>query len=470
MAALAAAQSAGPKGLVLAGTHSGCGKTSLTLGLLRALARRGLCVQPFKAGPDFIDPGLHRAACGPSGRASHNLDTWMLPEAALRALFARHARSAQVCVVEGVMGLFDGRGATAEKGGEEGSTAHLAKLLGLPVILVVDAASQARSVAALVQGFAHFDPDLPLAGVILNRVGSDSHEDLLRRALEPVGVPVLGCLRRDAGVALPSRHLGLVTAGDMSALDATLDALADLVERGLDLPALLAALPEVSLPAPEPEIAAPPLGGNVRIGLARDRAFCFVYEENLRLLAAAGAQIAPFSPLADGALPPDLDGLILPGGYPELAAEALSANAAMRAAVRDFCRSGRPVWAECGGFMYLLEGLVDGEGRSWPMCGAIPGRAAMGRTRAALGYRTARTLAPGPLGPAGTELRGHEFHYSRAEGLQGERAWSLEASSGAVSSDGWASGGILGGYFHAHLASNPKAAANFVRACARRRE
>lgn len=463
----------GTRGLVLAGTHSGCGKTSVTLGLLRALARRGLPVQPFKAGPDFIDPGLHAAACG---RMSHNLDTWMLPEQALRGLFARHALALEaggVCVVEGVMGLFDGRGAAGHDGGEEGSTAHLAKLLGLPVVLAVDASSQARSVAALVQGFAHFDPELKLAGVILNRVGSDSHADLLRRAVASTGVPVLGCLRRDAGVVLPSRHLGLVTAQDAQAqgareLEATLDALADLVERGLDIPALLASLPEISLPfflsAPEPEPV--PVA---RIGLARDRAFCFVYEENLRLLAAAGAEIAPFSPLADAQLPPGLDGLLLPGGYPELAAAELSANAPMRAAIRGFCRSGRPVWAECGGFMYLLEELVDGEGRLWPMCGAIPGRAEMGRARAALGYRTARTLVPGPLGPAGTELRGHEFHYSRAEGLQGQGAWSLEASSGAVATDGWASGSVLGGYFHAHLASNPQAAANFVSACARRR-
>lgn len=460
----------GPRGLVLAGTRSGCGKTSLTLGLLRALSRRGLSVQPFKAGPDFIDPGLHAAACGPGGRASHNLDTWMLPERALRGLFLRHAHAADICIVEGVMGLFDGRGPTQE----EGSTAHLAKLLGLAcpsaVVLVVDAASQARSVAALVQGFNHFDPELRLAGVMLNHVASDSHEDILRRAVEPTGVPVLGCLRREAGASLPSRHLGLVTAEDASALEATLEALADLVERGLDIPALLAALPEISLPAPAPALEPEPEPAPVaRIGLARDQAFCFVYEENLRLIAAAGAEIVPFSPLADAGLPPGLDGLILPGGYPELAAAQLSANAPMRGAIRDFCRSGRPVWAECGGFMYLLGELVDGEGRSWPMCGAISGRATMGAARAALGYRTARTLAPGPLGPAGAELRGHEFHYSRAEGLERRGAWSLEASNGAVSIDGWASGNVIGGYFHAHLASNPQAAADFVRACAQGR-
>lgn len=452
-----------PRGLVLAGTHSGCGKTSLTLGLLRALARRGISAQPFKAGPDFIDPGLHHAACGAT---SHNLDTWMLPGDALRGLFARHARGAELAVVEGVMGLFDGRSGT----GEEGSTAHLAKLLGLPVVLVVDAASQARSVAALVRGFARFDPDLRLAGVILNRVGSDRHEAMLRQALEQAGdAPVLGCLRREESASLPSRHLGLVTADDAPELDAALDALADLVERGVDIPALLAALPEITLPEPEPETH-PQV--RVRIGLARDRAFCFTYAENLRLLEAAGAELVPFSPLADGALPPDLGGLILPGGYPELAAPELAANAALREAVRAFCDSGRPVWAECGGYMYLMRSLADAEGREWPMCGAVPARAVMGTRRAALGYRTGRTLRPGPLGPAGTLLRGHEFHYSRAEGLpEGSEAWGLAGSDGLPgrdgleAPDGWAKGNVLGGYFHAHLASNPDAARAFVECC-----
>lgn len=478
-----------PKALVLAGTHSGCGKTSVTLGLLRALRRRGLRVQPFKAGPDFIDPGLHAVA---AGRPSHNLDTWMMPEAALRGVFARHAQGADVVLVEGVMGLFDGRSGADEAG----STAHLAKLLRnnhpLPVFLVVDAKSQARSVAALVQGFARFDPALGLAGVLLNRVGSERHEALLREALAPLGneAPVLGCLRRDEAVALPSRHLGLVTAADMLSLDATLDSLADWVERGVDITALLAALPELS--RPELPSAPPALNGTprpvrpVRIGLAQDRAFCFVYEENLRLLAEAGGgaaggtgggagpepgvEIIPFSPLTDAAPPPDLDGLLLPGGYPELAAPELAANEPMRAAIRAFCLSGRPVWAECGGYMYLMESLADAEGRVWPMCGVVPARAVMRPRRAALGYREARTLSLGPLGPAGTLLRGHEFHYSALEGGsstlgEGGHAWALTASDGSEAPEGWAWGNIVGGYFHAHLASNPEAARRFVAAC-----
>lgn len=452
-----------PKALVLAGTHSGCGKTSVSLGLLRALARRGLRVQPFKAGPDFIDPGLHAAA---TATPSHNLDTWMQPQAALRALFARSARKADVVVVEGAMGLFDGRGGADESG----STAHLAKLLGLPALLVVDAASQARSVAALALGFSRFDPDLRLAGIILNRVGSDRHEAILREALAS-GLPVLGCLRRDASLALPSRHLGLVTAADIgkdaATLEHILDALAAWVEQGVDIPALLDALPELDLSAFPAEEPAPAPASPVRIGIARDRAFCFLYEENLRLLEAAGAELAFFSPLAEAELPPGLGGLYLPGGYPELSAPALAANASMRAQVRAFCASGRPVWAECGGYMYLLESLTAGDGVVHPMCGALPGRAVLRTKRAALGYREARTLLPGPFGPAGTVLRGHEFHYSEQEGRPEQPAYALTASDGAETLDGQAVGNILGGWLHVHLASNPQAAQAFVDAARR---
>lgn len=465
-----------PKALVLAGTRSGCGKTSVALGLMRALARRGLTVQPFKAGPDFIDPGLHTAA---AGRASHNLDTWMLPEAFLRAGFARHAAGADVVIVEGVMGLFDGRGGGPFDGqasaDEEGSTAHLAKLLGLSVVLVMDASSQARSAAAVALGFARFDPDLRLAGVVHNRVASPRHEAILRQAMASLPeVPLLGCLPRAGDLGLASRHLGLVIAEDVAELDARLEALADWVEQGLDVPALLSSLPDLDLPLPTAETSAAPSLPRVRIGLAQDRAFCFVYAENLRLLEAAGAEVVPFSPLTDAALPEDLDGLYLPGGYPELVAAELSANKPMLEAVRAFCapgRTARPVWAECGGFMYLQRALVDADGVEHALCGVFPARAIMRGQRAALGYREARTLVPGPLGPEGTLLRGHEFHYSELE--QGgptsaggaQAAFALTASDGAQALDGAASGNVVGGYFHAHLASNPDVARAFVAAC-----
>lgn len=468
-----------PKALVLAGTQSGCGKTSVTLGLLRALVRRGLSVQPFKSGPDFIDPGLHAAA---AKIPSHNLDTWMQPPHALRELFARHARGADVVVVEGAMGLFDGLGAD-----ETGSSAHLAKLLGLPVLLVVDAKAQARSAAALVRGFARFDPDLRLAGVLLNRVGSVRHEAILREALAQAGdAPVLGCLRRSEAVGLPSRHLGLVTAADAEGLEARLEALADWVEQGVDISALLAALPELPPSRVSEDVSADAVRPCARLGIARDRAFCFLYEENLRLLAQAGAELVFFSPLADAALPEDLDGLYLPGGYPELSARELAANASMRASVRAFCASGRPVWAECGGYMYLLAELAgagpcqaEAEAANMageicgtqPMCGALPGRAVLRARRAALGYRQARTLRSGPFGPAGTLLRGHEFHYSEYEAPAGAPpappAFALTASDGREALDGQARGNIVGGYFHAHLSSNPQAAQAFVDACRR---
>ena len=454
-----------PKALVLAGTRSGCGKTSVALGLMRALARRGLRVQPFKAGPDFIDPGLHARA---ARKPSHNLDTWMMPEAALRAGFARFAGEAEVVIVEGVMGLFDGRSGADE----QGSTAHLAKLLGLPVVLVMDVSSQARSAAAVALGFARFDPQLALAGVLLNRVASPRHESLLRQALQTLpDVPLLGCLPRAEGLGLASRHLGLVTADDAADLDARLEALADWVEQGIDVSALLAGLPEIALPEmPLPEFSARPVRP-VRIGVAQDRAFCFTYAENLRLLEAAGAELAPFSPLNDACLPHGLHGLYLPGGYPELSAAALAANTPMLEAVRAFCASGRPVWAECGGFMYLQRALVDLEGVEHRLCGVFPGRAVMRARRAALGYREARTLAPGPFGPAGTTLRGHEFHYSELEKDNADTsgspqpAFALTASDNAQALDGAAQGNVIGGYFHAHLASNPDAAHHFVRAC-----
>jgi len=266
-------------------------------------------------------------------------------------------------------------------------------------------------------------------------------------------------------------------AEDVAELDARLEALADWVEQGLDIPALLAGLPDLRLSdlrLPEISAPAPVRTGPVRIGLARDRAFCFVYAENLRLLEEAGAELVPFSPLADAALPKNLDGLYLPGGYPELSAAELSANAPMLAAVRAFCGpagNGRPVWAECGGFMYLQHSLKDADGAEHALCGVFPGRAVMRARRAALGYREARTLAPGPLGPEGTLLRGHEFHYSELEqagpttGGHSQAAFALTASDGSVAQDGAALGNVVGGYFHAHLASNPEAARNFVAAC-----
>lgn len=458
------------RGLVIAGTRSGCGKTSVSLGLMAACARRGLKVAPFKAGPDFIDPGLHALAAGLGGapRTSHNLDSWMLPHDVLREIFARHAAAADLALVEGVMGLFDGFSATDDTG----STAEIARLLDLPVLLVADVSSQARSAAALVQGFTRFAPDLRFAGVVLNRAGSASHAALLRRAVEDAvpGVPVLGVLPRDGSLALASRHLGLVTAQDLGrnagrdAKDERFARLADWVEGHLDLDGLLAALPARDLAAPQdPPLPAP----RVRLGLARDRAFCFYYEENLRLLRAAGAELVEFSPLADKRLPADLGGLYLGGGYPELSAFELAQNASLRRDVLALARSGRPVYGECGGFMYLLERLESG-GQTFPMCGVFPLRAAMNARFSALGYREVATLRPTPLGPGGAVLRGHEFHYSSLQNppVLAAPAYALTGRQGPLPPEGHLSGNALGSYIHLHFGSRPEAAQAFVDACA----
>ncbi|GFK92857.1 Cobyrinate a,c-diamide synthase [Fundidesulfovibrio magnetotacticus] len=470
------------RSLLVAGVSSGCGKTSVTLGLLAALTRRGVAVAPFKTGPDFIDPGLHRLACG---RTSHNLDSWMLPDAANRALLARHARGSGLALIEGAMGLFDGTGPP----GGPGSAAHMARLLGAPVALVADARGMAQSVAALATGYARFDPRLRVAGLILNRVGGPGHREVLAEALEATGVPLLGMLARDESLALPSRHLGLVTAEDLEHRPGWLERLADWVEAGIDLDRLLALLPEhaqeahapttlaARVPAPdapvpdmpEPDPAAASGAERVRLGLARDRAFCFVYEENLRLLEAAGAEIVPFSPLADARLPESLHGLYLPGGYPELHARTLSENRTMLEALRAFCASGRPVLAECGGFMALMDSLVDAAGRRWPMAGAFPCAARMGPRFAALGYREARFVRDTPLGPAGTTARGHEFHYSSLESAPNlPGAYDISGRKGPLPGPGgFLAGNALGSYVHLHFASNPGLAPAFADAMRR---
>ncbi|QAZ68488.1 cobyrinate a,c-diamide synthase [Solidesulfovibrio carbinolicus] len=470
--------------LVVAGVKSGCGKTSVALGLMRSLARRGRIVAPFKAGPDFIDPGHHALA---AGRTSHNLDAWMCGASGVADIYERHAAGADAVVVEGVMGLFDGFSATEETG----STAELAKLLDLPVLLVIDAASMARSVAALARGFVRFDPQLRFCGVALNNAGSPSHAALLAEAFRAAlpDVPLWGVLPRTEAIAAPSRHLGLVTAEDSPDLLPRLDALADWLETSLDL-SFFAPAPHPRQPAPTPHPGGPggmiPPGGSraapggcraapcrVRaepgIGVACDRAFSFYYGENLRLLEAAGARIVPFSPLDDAGLPEGLGGLYFGGGYPELHADTLAANAAMRRAVREFCIAGRPVYAECGGFMYLMESLVELEGRSHGLCGVFPMTAVMGSRFAALGYREVTTRAASCLGPAGTTLRGHEFHYSRLAAVpDGAPAiYAMTGRGGVVAGpEGFVVQQTLGSYVHLHFGSNPAAAAAFVAACA----
>jgi cobyrinic acid a,c-diamide synthase len=449
------------RGIVIAGTHSGCGKTTVSLGLMAAFARRGLRVAPFKVGPDFIDPGHHRQAAGRTGR---NLDGWMLSRAANACAFARTAREADIAVVEGVMGLFDGYDGKTESG----STAEMAKWLGLPVLLVVDARSMARSAAALVQGFENFDPGVRFAGVAFNRLGSERHLSYLRDALTgAVRMPCLGGFRRDEAISVPERHLGLVTAEDHPLDDRRIGRLAAMVEDGLDLDALLGGLPPVPLEAAEsePGVPVPPA---VRIGVARDRAFCFYYADNLELLERCGALLVPFSPLADRELPAGLDGLYFGGGYPELHAGTLAANAGMRAAVRAASADGMPIYAECGGFMYLCDRLRSLSGEEAPMVGCFPFTTRMLPRLKAMGYREVRITRDTILGKAGTVVRGHEFHYSDTEPPTAavETVYATAARDGSTpTAPGVVTGRTLASYVHLHFGSAPHTAAAFVRAC-----
>lgn len=460
--------------VVIAGTSSGAGKTTVACGLIGALRATGRTVQGFKVGPDYIDPSYHALA---SGRPGRNLDAFLSgPE--LIAPLARHgAQGAELAVIEGVMGMFDG----ASGRGELASTAHVAKLLRAPVVLVVDANAMARSAAAIVHGYRTFDPEVDVAGVIFNRVGSDHHEELLREAVGDLGVPVLGALRRDERIAAPERHLGLVPAGErVERTRASLDALADAAARYLDLPAverLARAAPPLAgpawTPAAEPgAVDAPPLAtpagpppaphaADARIAIARGPAFSFHYEENLELLRAAGAELVGFDPTVDESLPEGAGALVLAGGFPEVYGAELAANEPLRAAVAAFAREGRPILAECGGLLYLCETLDD-----HAMCGVLPARARMAG-RLTLGYREATAATATPWLDAGARVRGHEFHYSAVDGADDAPAYTL-AARGTTRAEGLVRGAVQASYLHVHWAAHPDLAQRFARAAATR--
>jgi cobyrinic acid a,c-diamide synthase len=445
----------GPR-LIVAGTQSGVGKTTVASGLMAALRARGHRVAPAKVGPDFIDPGYHALACGRPGR---NLDAWLCGNELMRPLAARAAAAADVLVVEGVMGLFDGAG-----DGTPSSTADLAMLLQAPVLLVVDCAAQAASVAALVHGFATFEPRLNLAGVILNRLASDAHERMVREALAhmPRPVPVVGALHRDDRLAWRDRHLGLVPVAERpDAVRAALDLLAATIRTRCDLETILA----IARAAPSLEATPPPMPrhvGAARLAIAGGKAFTFAYPDNAEALAAAGAEILTFDPLVDPRLPDDLDGVVVGGGFPEVMAEQLSGNVPLLDDVRQHVQGGRGlrVWAECGGLLWLARSL-DGH----PMAGIVEADARMS-SRLSLGYRSAVTRAVSPLGPAGTPLRGHEFHYSSI--TPAGHALALRGAFGQGVA-GFATPTLLASYLHVHLAGQPQLAEAFVRSAAHRR-
>lgn len=434
---------------VIGGTRSGEGKTTLALGLMAALCARGLRVQGFKVGPDYLDTGYQYLATGNPGR---NLDLWMMRADAVQSSVARHGGTAEVAVIEGVMGLFDGH----RDGVTPTSSAEVAKLLGAPVVLVIDAAHLAASAGAIALGFKAFDPDVNLAGVILNRWGTHRSQVAVERALARAGVSLLGCLPPAPEIALPSRHLGLVIADEMrDAVSEVLERLAALVAAHIDLDAVLA----LARVMPEMPPAAPvaPVRKTVRVAVARDDAFAFYYPDNIECLESAGAEIVYFSPLADAALP-TVDGLYLGGGYPELHAEALSANTAMRASIADAIATGLPTYAECGGLLYLSETLTDVNDRTWPLVGAVPAHARMHRRLQGMGYREGILQRDGILGPAGTRLRGHEFHYSSSTPVEGAFAYDIDGRM-----EGYSNGNLLASYLHLHFAGCPHAAAHWVR-------
>ncbi len=450
--------------VVIAAPASGCGKTTVATGLMVALRRRSLRVSPHKVGPDYIDPGYHALACGRPGR---NLDAFLCGEARVAPLFAHAAADADVAVVEGVMGLYDG---VAGSPSGFASTAHVARLLDAPVVLVVDATGQGPSVAALVGGFAAFDRRVRLGGVVLNRVGSDRHEQILREALTALGVPVLGALRREDAVATPSRHLGLVPVAERAPeATRTVDALGDLVARAVDLDAVLAlarSAPPLRVEAWSPAAAVPVAAAAANPGRAPSRplvavaggsAFTFSYAETPELLMAAGADIVIIDPLRDEALPAGTRALVIGGGFPEVYAAELSANEQLRRDVSDLCASGAPVIAECAGLLYLAEEL-DG----LPMCGVVPTRARMAE-RLTLGYRAATAASDSVVTSAGELVSGHEFHRTVCAPAAGERpafAWD-DATSGFVAGP---RGNVVASYLHTHWAATPDAAARLVAA------
>lgn len=520
------------RAMLLAAPMSGSGKTSICRGLAAAFAlgraEAKLQVRTFKMGPDYLDP-LHLSAAVNS--PCHNLDPWMMGKAACRKLFTRSclldSPRPDLALVEGAMGLYDG----GDPASNAGSSADLAKTLDIPVVLVVDIARQGRSVAALVKGFVEFDPELRLAGLILNRAGSESHANLVRTALASMlpRIAIFGCLPAQEYLALPSRHLGLQPPKMDVGPDTTTLALADWVSAHLNLKALLAALPTLHFKDFPEEIPSPPLslpsstdlnatssrhfpsesrGERVheedvelsprptsavvddelhppkpRIAVSRDAAFYFLYADNLERLRAAGAELVFFSPLADAALPEGCAGLYLCGGYPELHGRELSANKGMLESIRSFIRAEGPVFAECGGYMYLMAELMDAAGAAWPLLGHFPWSCRMENKRRGLGYRAARTLVPSCLGPVGTLLRGHVFHYSTAaepgdldltpngnmpeEPRRPQRLFNAENAAGITQPPfGVSLGSVAASYLHVHFASNPDLAQNFVAACA----
>lgn len=443
--------------IIVAGERSGVGKTTVTLALLAALRRRSQQVQSFKVGPDYIDPMFHRHV---TQRSCRNLDPVLTSEAYVQQCFTQHSHDAEYALVEGVMGLFDG----ATGADDYASTAHVARLLNLPILLILNCSSLSRSIAAIAHGYRTFDPRLQFAGVVLNRVGSDRHLELLSAALEPLNLPILGVLRRQDDIVIPDRHLGLVPTAELEGLNALLDRLAHLGETCFDWSKLLPLLESRQASASKPQNEK----SVTRLAIAHDSAFNFYYADNLELLTQLGADVVYWSPLNDSELPEGTQGLYFGGGFPEVFAAELAENQRARDAVGDAIRAGMPTYAECGGLMYLCEQIVDFSARSHSMVGILPTTATMGK-RLTLGYRQATALQNSPLVKVGDRVWGHEFHRSTLTSNSAQPLFSLQGyhSTLSLKSEGWQRYQVHASYTHLHFGAQPGLLTRFLQHCTR---
>ncbi|MBB5336162.1 cobyrinate a,c-diamide synthase [Pectinatus brassicae] len=440
--------------IVLAAPQSSSGKTTIVTGILRALRNKKMQVQPYKIGPDYIDPSYHALA---AGRAGHNLDTWLVAEEKIDELFIKTSHTADISIIEGVMGLYDG--------GKNGisSTAQLAKKLQAPVILVINCRSMGDSAAALALGFKTYDKDINFAGVILNCLGSDTHEQMIREAMEKISIPVLGAVRRDNAMQMPERHLGLTPAGEKDT-EEKISYIAEKIAQQIDLAELLAVAQTASRLEIAADIAAEKIVKTVKIAVARDKAFSFYYEASLAVLEKYGAEIEFFSPLDDENLP-ECDAIILGGGFPELFVNELSANKLMLQSLQRAAANNMPIYAECGGFMYLMQEIIDFDGKVWPMAGIIPARAVMQQKLQTVGYVTAKALKANILLDTAENIRGHEFHFSVQEEPANDFPWAFiftKNRNNAQYKAGYCYKNILASYLHMHFLGAPKSAEHFV--------
>lgn len=442
--------------LMIAAPSSGSGKTTVTAVVLRALTARGLRVQPFKLGPDFIDPAYHAEV---TGRRSINLDLWLMGADGVRDSFRRWSDGADICVIESMGALFDG-----ESGTERGSAAQLAKILGTPVVLAIDVWGMTRTTAAVLQGMIDFDPEVDIAGCVLNRTGSQTHEQLILDAVpDDLRERIVGAVRHDDDLVVPERHLGLVTVEE-NAATLTLDAALLRASDAIDVDRLLS-IARTARPLETAPVVRRPRPPRARLAVARDQAFCFYYAENLEALHDAGFEIVPFAPTRDPHLPAGTDAVYLGGGYPESFAAELQANASLASDLQAGAAAGLPIYAECGGLMYLARSLTGFDGTRHRMSGVLPLDIAMDRAHLAIRYVDLRTLAPSPLGPAGIRIRGQEFHQSRIVAADIDPdLYASTAQDGRSTRDGYCLGNVAASYLHLHFASNPSVPANLVQA------